>query len=331
MFFLHDLRGPVRAVSAGALGAREVIIRLRRLFAVAMTTALMWTPLATPISARDPGPGPRLTGARQKAKKAKSGHWSPPDVDAPLASLSSSVTCPADKVLEGAADRTTELATNLQNFTAHERIVYEEVDEFGNPRASQTGTYDYLVALEEDRPGSLLVSETRNGRNSLDASQGAVTDSGLPVMVLIFHPYYSGEYNLRCEGLGEWNEHPAWVIHFEQRPDKPSHIHVFRTKDGRFPAKLRGRAWIAADTFQILHLETNLLQAIPMIHMRSEAISIDYAPVQFHTRQVILWLPQAAEVFSDFETQRYHVRHTFSDFLLFSVDINQKIEAPHPP
>ena len=310
-------------------------IGVQRLFVVATLTALTWTLPATPRPVSSPPLRPHAAAAGQKAPKSHySAHWAPPDVDAPLVPLSQSAPCLADKVdkvLEGAADRAKELVTNLQNFTARESIHYEELDEFGNPRASQDGIYDYLVLLQEDRPGSLLVSETRNGKNPLDVFPAAIKDTGLPAMVLIFHPYFVDEYNMRCEGLWQWNGQLAWVIHFEQRGDKPSHTHVFRTQDARFPAKLKGRAWIAADTYQILHLETNLMQAIPMIHLRSEAVSIVYAPVQFHTRDVTLWLPQTAEVFSDFETQRYHVRHSFSDFLLFSVDTKQKIENPHQP
>lgn len=313
------------------LVGRQMRISVRRLFAVAILAVPAWTPPATPRPVATAALRPHAIGVGQKAPKPHSAHWAPPNVDAPLTSLSSSAPCFADKVLEQAGERAKELVTNLQNFTARERIAYEELDEFGNPRASQNGAYDYLVLLQENRPGSLSVSETRNGSSSLDVFPAAIADSGLPAMVLIFHPYYVGEYNMRCEGLGQWNGQPAWVIHFEQRRDKPSHTRAFRTKDARFPFKLKGRAWIASDTYEILHLESNLMEAVPMIHLRSEAVSIDYAPVQFHSRNVTLWLPQAAEVFSDFETQRYHVRHSFTDFLLFSVDTNQKIENPHQP
>jgi hypothetical protein len=296
-------------------------IGLPRVFGATVLAALAWAASATTIQ----------NTSHPKAAKRHSAHWDPPDVDAPLPSLSSSAPCFVDQVLQGAGDRAKELVTNLQNFTARERILYEEVDEFGDPVSSQNGAFDYLVAINDTRPGSLDVSETRNGASEVKAFPGTLADTGLPAIALLFHPYYVDGYDMRCEGLAQWNGQPTWVIHFQQRRDKPANTHVFRTSDARFPAKLKGRAWIAADSFQILHIETNLMQAIPMINLRAEAISIDYAPVQFHTRNVTVWLPQAAEVFTDFTKQRYHVRHSFTNFLLFSVDTKQEIEKPHQP
>jgi hypothetical protein len=72
------------------------------------------------------------------------------------------------------------------------------------------------------------------------------------------------------------------------------------------------------------------MQAVPLLQLRGEAVSIDYAPVQFHSQEVQLWLPRAAEVFSDFGERRFHVRHDFSDFQLFSVSVRSE-EKPKPP
>jgi hypothetical protein len=41
-----------------------------------------------------------------------------------------------------------------------------------------------------------------------------------------------------------------------------------------------------------------------------------------------MWLPQSAEVFADWRGRRFHRRHSFSKYLLFSVDEKQKISAP---
>ncbi|MGH9774421.1 MAG: hypothetical protein ACRD50_05675 [Candidatus Acidiferrales bacterium] len=277
-------------------------------------------------------PRPNFTAPRPVQEKTHaSPRWAPSNVDAPIASLSQTPPCALEDVLAQAAVHAVELVTNLQNFTARERIRYEVLDDFNNPQESQTGVFDYLVFIKESRPGTLLVTETRNGKNAFDAYSGRISDSGLPAMALIFHPYYSGEYDMRCEGLGDWKGRTAWVVHFVQRRDRPSRIRAFQTSDADYPAKLKGRAWIAADSYQILHLETNLIEGVPRIHLRGEGVSIDYAPVQFKTRPVTLWLPESAEVYSDFGDLRYHVEHSFSNFLIFSVDVKENDEAPRKP
>jgi hypothetical protein len=50
--------------------------------------------------------------------------------------------------------------------------------------------------------------------------------------------------------------------------------------------------------------------------------------VKFRKGNEQLWLPQSAELFFDLGGRRIHRRHHFSNYLLFSVDENQKIAAP---
>ena len=99
--------------------------------------------------------------------------------------------------------------------------------------------------------------------------------------------------------------------------------------DGQsYPVAMKGRAWIAADTFQITRLETDLIAPIPQIRLAADHTAIEYAPVQFKNRKVDMWLPQTAEVYYDWRGKRVHMRHSFSKYLLFSVDDKQKIFAP---
>jgi hypothetical protein len=78
----------------------------------------------------------------------------------------------------------------------------------------------------------------------------------------------------------------------------------------------------------VLHLETDLLEPVPMIRLSREHLVIDYGPVRFQTKNTELWLPNTADVYLNFQGRVYHRRHTFSDFLLFSVDVDQKIAEP---
>jgi hypothetical protein len=60
-------------------------------------------------------------------------------------------------------------------------------------------------------------------------------------------------------------------------------------------------------------------------------VSISYAPVDFRAQNVQLWLPQSAETFTEIGNGRAVVKHTFSDFVLFSVQSNQTIGKPAQP
>jgi hypothetical protein len=91
---------------------------------------------------------------------------------------------------------------------------------------------------------------------------------------------------------------------------------------------LKGRAWFAADTYQIVRMETSMVAPMPQIRLAAEHIDIQYAPVRFRQGATEMWLPASAEVFYDWRGRRVHRQHRYSNYLLFSVDDKQRISAP---
>ena len=94
--------------------------------------------------------------------------------------------------------------------------------------------------------------------------------------------------------------------------------------------RLKGRAWIASDTYEVLRMETDLASRIPQIDFNLEHLVIDYAPLEFKTRSVRLWVPQSAALYIAYKGHRYERVHTFNRFHLFSVDSDQAIKEPKP-
>jgi VWFA-related protein len=256
--------------------------------------------------------------------------WTPPNVDAPLPSISTAQQCPLPDVLAHAGDRAQELVDNLQRFTAHENIQFQQVNLYGVSGPIETASYDYIVSFQQ-QAGGFSVDENRQVSAGGKGLTGGPPNRGLPALALIFHPYYQGDYNMTCQGLADWNGTPAWVIYFIQRKDKPSRTQGIDTPQREISLKLKGRAWIAADSYQVLHLETNLIEPVPLVGLEIDATSISYAPVNFHAQNVELWLPQSAQTFMGFSRGRYVVKHTFADFLLFSVQSNQTVGKPQQP
>jgi hypothetical protein len=116
------------------------------------------------------------------------------------------------------------------------------------------------------------------------------------------------------------------------RQDKPGHTISFRDGKGKIsPAKLKGRAWIAADSGEVMHMETSLMAEIPGTKLWHWYLSITYTPVPFHAQNVRMLLPQVVDAYSDFDDHRTIVYHTFTDFMRFSVDSGQTIEEPKNP
>jgi hypothetical protein len=123
----------------------------------------------------------------------------------------------------------------------------------------------------------------------------------------------------RCEGRGEWRGRPAWVVHFRQRDDRMSEMRVYRVNGMSFPVRLKGRAWIDVKSSQILAMEADMAKSVPEIRLVRDYQVIEYGPVEFRKASEPMWLPKSADWYCNIMGQRYHRRHSFSQFLVLSM------------
>jgi hypothetical protein len=268
----------------------------------------------------------RQSGA-EKPAKLKGLNWMPPNVDAPLRSIASIPPCDVANVLREAGAHALELTTNLENFSADEQIQYERLNQTAIPEENDSAVFDYVFAFEQNGAGRSS-REYRTPTKSGHTFPASGQDTGQVALALIFHPHMQSDYDMSCEGLDKWKGQLAWVVRFQQRKDKPRRTLQFRTEVGSYAAMLKGRAWISMETGQVLHLETNLMQDIPLMDLRRSAISVDYAPVEIQSRKLKLWLPERIEAYWEIGGRRIILYHTFSNFRVFSVDTEQNIEKP---
>jgi tetratricopeptide (TPR) repeat protein len=257
-------------------------------------------------------------------------NWLPADVDEKVPPVESTAACSLDELLRKTGDQLVTLVHDVDRFTATESVVDETINKWGVASSPEKRKFSYVVSIQEIRPGLLSVDEFRDsGPKNPEFPDGVITN-GLPALVLIFHPFYAGNYEITCEGLARLNNGLAWQVHFRQRQDKPIANRGFRI--GMFgplyPVALRGRAWISSETYQILRLETDLVRPVPEIRLVAEHAAIEYGAVNFREQNLNLWLPQSAEVYFDWRGQRVHRRHIFDHYLLFSIDEQQRIKSP---
>jgi Tfp pilus assembly protein PilF len=254
--------------------------------------------------------------------------WIPEDIDHSVPPVASGSACLLPVVLDGAGQRIVDLVHNVDRFTATEILMHQPVDHFGHMGPTITTEFSYLVSYTEDPTGYLHVDEFRNGSLSLDPFPDHIATVGTPSLVLIFHPRYVNNFKMECEGLGQWHGQPAWQVRFEQRADRPNFTTSVTVNRATYKVSLRGRAWILADSYQVARLETDLGESIPKIRFRFDHQSIEYRPVVSSTNNLQLWLPSSTELYIDFHGHRFHRRHSFTDFKIFSVDTQYQTADP---
>ena len=254
--------------------------------------------------------------------------WAPSDIDEAVPPVRSDVTCPLPQILKETSKHTQDFIDNLQRISASDRIEKIDIGKDGRSHNSGTQLVDYVAQIEENSLGYPAVTEYRHA--STGTRQPSLVDTGTVAFALIFHPSHLKNFDFRCEGLTDVQASPVWQVRFQERPDESKSFHAMRVGRNVYLPRLKGRAWIATDTYQVVRIETDLVSPIPEIDLQVEHLMIAYAPVDFQKRHVRLWLPESASLYIGYRGHRYQLKHDFSDFQLFWVDAGETIKDPNP-
>lgn len=252
--------------------------------------------------------------------------WQPPAIDTNKPSVAANVTCPSNFV-EATGRQVEELIGDVSRIAAIEHLRHEQLDEMGDTITRENRTFNYVASFSESN-GSIAVDEYRQEHLGLKDFPDQISSSGFATLALVFHPKISDGFEMVCEGLGELRGRATWVVHFRQRNDRPARMHDYKVGGSYYSLKLKGRAWITADKFQIVRIESELVSPIPQIRLAGEHQVVEYGPVPFGKRNMQLWLPQSAEIYLDFRRHRYYRKHSFDHYMLFSVDADEKRKEP---
>lgn len=254
--------------------------------------------------------------------------WMPMDVDALVPPVESGVACNLEEILPKLGKNVVKFTQGLEKFTATEKLQHQVINGQGSPVRDENRTFNYLVSMYEIAPGVLNVDEYRNGSTALDVFPDGIATTGLPSMILIFHPLHQEDFDMKCEGLGSWRGIVAWQVRFQQKENRLGRSRTYRINGGLYPVALKGRAWISRDLLQVIRVETDLMKPIPEIKLEAEHQEIDYGPVPFPKRHEEYWLPATTDFYTDLKGKRIHRRLSYSDYVLFSVEETQKIGDP---
>jgi hypothetical protein len=240
--------------------------------------------------------------------------------------IQSDAPCPLPEILHGASERAAESVDNLQRFTTPEEIEHTEFNRNGKPRKATNQLFSYLAEIAQGSSGGFWVKEYRSANAETDSPP--LFDTGTAAFALIFHPQGIGNFEFRCEGRKDLLGISAWQLRFVESRDPRKSFHQIRIERSVYQLRFGGRAWIAADNYQILRLETDLVARLPQIRLQLEHLDISYAPVEFDKRKFRVWLPQSASMQISCRGRRYERVHKFSHFQLFLVVTEQTVKQP---
>jgi hypothetical protein len=207
------------------------------------------------------------------------------------------------QILKETGKRTEDLIKDLQRFSASESIEQIDIVKNGKRRNSATQVVNYIVLIEQNSSSYPSVEEYRSGTNGI--RQAPVVDTGVAALALIFHPTHLGSFDFRCEGLSELRGSPAWQVHFEQKAGPTNAFQALRIGPSLYLPRMKGRAWIATDSYAVLRIETDLMSPIPLTDLQLEHQVIVYSSVEFQKRHVRLWLPESTSLYIAHRGHRY--------------------------
>jgi tetratricopeptide (TPR) repeat protein len=255
--------------------------------------------------------------------------WAPADIDEEIPTAQLDIACPLEQILKETSRRTQGLIESLQRFSADESIEEIAFDKNGKTRKASIERANYVAQIETGTSGFPKIREYRTGSSAHQES--SVIDTGSAIFALIFHPTHVGSFRFRCEGMTHVQGISAWQLRFEEPPDSDQSFQAIRIGGAIYLPRLKGRAWVASDRFEVLRMETDLASPIPQIDFNLEHLVINYAPVEFKSHSVRLWVPAATSLYIAYRGHRYERVHTFNNFHLFSVDSDQQFKEPQTP
>jgi Flp pilus assembly protein TadD len=275
---------------------------------------------------------PVPTSPRIELLPAHERPWAPPDIDSREFPLAENASCSADEILLRAQHRMKSALRNFEKFTATEHIDHQEIDRLGRPGPVQSRDFSYIVFVSRYAGDSFFLDEDRRSTARDSSFPTSLATTGLNNLgISILQPATRGEFAYQCEGLANVRGKATWQIRFQERKGSLVGLRDWRRNGKLYHLALKGRIWISSASFDVLRVETDLLEPVEILGLSRDHLLVDYGPVHFIGANTTLWLPWSAEMHMELRGRRYHHKHYLTDYMLFEVDTNHKLGKPKNP
>ena len=272
-------------------------------------------------------------------------HWADPLVDWPLKKLCDRI--PALSGLEPASDQSPlkeilsrvgrnveAFRKNFVNTTSLETVEETRTKPDGSPeKHSQRQEFRYLMLAA--RPGDDNLTEYRTDfagheQAPRDPKPGFVKTLGFASLPLLLSSERQAAYDFKYLGSQAVEGRRTEVIGFAGHPVPEAVSGRYILYDKPIPLIVQGVAWIDSASFEVVRMHTDLLAPLAFAGLSRLTTEVVFREFSFRKGALICWLPQVVDVMADFYGRTYRNRHTYSDYQLFSVESDDKIQVPKP-
>jgi hypothetical protein len=213
----------------------------------------------------------------------------------------------------------------FQAVTCVEKVTQEKLGKQGNIEYERKSTFDYLVFLNADNEG-FLVEESRleQGKKGKPINIPLLTASGIPTLLLVFHPHYQDDFRYKLQGEELVGGRMMTKIEFIHIPGKNSTT-ALRLRGKDYPLDIQGVAWVDPETGAIRRIVAGLAAPMSDHNLKALEMEVRYDPQEFPAVKGIYWLPSTAITDIRSEHQHWHNVHQYSQYKRFTVSAEDKI------
>lgn len=223
---------------------------------------------------------------------------------------------------------------SIPNTTCREDVLEERLRIDGTAEESQSQRFLYLLLPRPDSDGMGMDEHRTNSQGKPLPPEGlqggSVLTTGFAAMPMHFHPRVQSQSIFRGLGRQAVEGRQTFVVGLAQRPETARLIGRVDVQGRSAIILLQGVAWIDPVSYQILHMRTDLLAPRPDIDLTRQTTDVRFGEVRFKNAKVVFWLPQQVTVNVEWGGRTFRNQHHYSDFKLFTVEAEEKPQAPPP-
>ena len=236
-----------------------------------------------------------------------------------------------DLLLKNVGNNVEVFFRNLANISAKEEVALHRIA----PNGSRDWYKDFYYLILPKKIGFAWTEErtgTEEGKDEairpIDKTpQGFCMIKGYAYACIYVHPDHQKSSLFRC--IGRAGKKPgAYVIAFTQKPQAKDYLTEYINPEFNISIQflVQGFIWLDPDNYQILRMKTHMLA--PDAALKKQSTDIFYQKVRFDGIQQSFWLPKEVNITWTLPNVTYRNRHKYSDFRLFSVETDYKINQP---